>query len=248
MSNKKGSHVGMIISFVIFVTFIIFLYTIVRPVVKVGQDKKTIADYLVVKIVENVSSDFNSTSVEIWDKPITQSCVKLTGFFVLVVKNGIAQKTIVRDEDQIKRDSYTDSSADLIIFRENQNNYFFKIYSSSEYNPLITCPLSVCPDSSCHTVSQNNYKIAVIKYNKYPFKNNIDFLMTAYKNNYESLKESLNIPPGTEFGFGFTESNGIRADVGEAPESADVYAEEIPIQYADDKANILSGFINIKVW
>ncbi len=28
MKNKRGSHVGVVVSFVIFVTFLIFLYTI----------------------------------------------------------------------------------------------------------------------------------------------------------------------------------------------------------------------------
>ncbi|MCL5018557.1 MAG: hypothetical protein M1416_02195 [Candidatus Pacearchaeota archaeon] len=239
--NKRGSHVGMIISFIVFVTFIVFLYSVVRPVVSIGQDKKTIADYLVVKIVENVSSDFNSTSVQILDN-VPQDCISLTGFFTLLVNDGITFESLVQNEFRVlQTESYRNVIGDLVIDRTDSDNTFFRIYTSAEYDAL-------SEREGCVSIPQNSYKIGGITSNRYPFKHNFEFLIASYEANYTQLKVDWNIPAGTDFGFEFTESDGTKTEVGEIPESVDVYAEEIPLQYIDEEANILSGFINIKVW
>ena len=37
MENKKGSHVGMILSFALFITFVVFIYTIVNPTINTSE-------------------------------------------------------------------------------------------------------------------------------------------------------------------------------------------------------------------
>ena len=39
IKSKKGSHVGVVVSFVIFVTFLIFLYTIIQPATVREKDR-----------------------------------------------------------------------------------------------------------------------------------------------------------------------------------------------------------------
>jgi hypothetical protein len=240
--SRSASHVGMILSFVIFITFIIFLYSVVKPAVSVGQDKKTIADYLVAMIVKNVSSDFNSTSVEMLTNP-GRSCVKLDGFFVLLVDDGVLPQCLVQNKFHVLQTSvYFDNLGELIIDRADKTDTFFRIYTSQKYSSVGETT------KTCTLVTQANYKIGVITNSKYPFGSNLNSLIENYKSNYEQVKTDLKVPPGTEFGFGFRQSDGTNIEVGEVPATANVYAEEIPIQYIDDKANILSGFINIKVW
>lgn len=242
IKDKRSSHVGMIISFVVFVTFIVFLYSIVRPAINTGQDKKTIADYLVVKIIENVSANFTSTSVEIdSNKNPNKDCVQLQGFLVL---SEIPLQTIVQNELRVSQNAFTNSLGDLGIERTDSNNLFFRVYSSPEFQSLED---EGSPDS-CGSVQDDDYSIGIIKTEKFPFKNNLDYLIEHYDADYEKIKDNLKIPPGTEFGFGFVQSNGAKIEVGDIPSSIDVYAAEIPIQYIDSNVNIQSGFINIKVW
>ncbi len=62
--NKKGSHVGMMLSFVIFVTFLVFLYSVLSPVVKTEQDKKLVLDSLILEMVEILNSDYTGGSIK----------------------------------------------------------------------------------------------------------------------------------------------------------------------------------------
>ena len=62
--NKKGSHVGMMLSFVIFVTFLVFLYSVLYPMIKLGQNKKLILDNLIIEMVEMLDSNYTSGSIK----------------------------------------------------------------------------------------------------------------------------------------------------------------------------------------
>jgi len=73
--------VGMILSFIVFVTFIVFLYSIVKPAVSTGQDKKSIADYLVVKIPRWDLKKFKQVSKRIG------SAMKSVGEVMAIGKN-----------------------------------------------------------------------------------------------------------------------------------------------------------------
>jgi hypothetical protein len=73
-------------------------------------------------------------------------------------------------------------------------------------------------------------------------------LAGQYKLNYNELKTGLKISPGNEFGFEFTLSNGTKITAMNDLPTQNIYAEDLPVQYIDGNANILSGFINIKVW
>ena len=53
--NHRGSHVGVVISFVIFVTFLTFLYAILQPAIKLSGDEPGTLKYIEEKIIENTS-------------------------------------------------------------------------------------------------------------------------------------------------------------------------------------------------
>ena len=65
--NKKGSHVGMMLSFVIFVTFLVFLYSILYPMIKTGQDKKLVLDNLILELAGMLDSNYTSGSIKTLD-------------------------------------------------------------------------------------------------------------------------------------------------------------------------------------
>jgi len=75
----------------------------------------------------------------------------------------------------------------------------------------------------------------------------IEFI-DEYEDRYESIKDELKIPPGSEFGFSLIYSNQTRIGTEQKEISTNIYSEEIPVQYVDRQANINSGFINILVW
>lgn len=245
LKDCRGSHVGMIISFVVFITFIIFMYSIVRPAISTGQDKKTIADYLVVEIIKNISSNLTSMSIELnSSNPMStqDNCVSLVGFYVRFATL-FSPRIIIKNAEGNKEEAYSGYYSDednIKINRTDNEDLFFKLYHSSEFPDL--------SDTTETCVPLIDYSIGLVKKDRIPFENNLYSLINYYNNNYEQLKTGLNVPPGTEFGFGFIQSNGTRIEVGDAPSTTDIYVAEIPMQYVDEVANIQSGFINIKVW
>jgi len=245
MRGKTGSHVGMIISFVIFITFIVFLYSVIRPSITTGEDKKTTLAYVENKIEENTSALFAEITLKIHDvQNPSEYCVRLEKFFVYAL---VLAKVIVKNETGNMQNAYYDPVTDfdsLRIDRENQGNLFFKVYYSPEFNNLSITTINPC--TTVHYIT--DYNITSVNSGNYVFEKNVYELIGYYQNDYEKLRTEFNVPPGTEFGFGFTQSNGTIITVGNAPKSIGVYAEQTPIQYIDENANVQSGFINVKVW
>ena len=70
--------------------------------------------------------------------------------------------------------------------------------------------------------------------------------------NYNSLKAQLGIPNNNDFTFFLRNTNNEKIvnaenlkDIGS---NVEIYTEEFPISYIDEKANIKQGWINIQVW
>jgi len=241
MRGKLGSHVGMILSFVIFITFIVFLYVILRPAVTTSEDKKATLTYIERQILENVSANFTSTSVSISENP-PESCVSILNLLLIPELSPPGIK--VKNKDGIiQQEIYVQTNSPNLLIDRNSPGVFFYIYSSPEWEFI-----NEASRDDCKAIGDDKYQIGLVKETNYPFEENLIEFIDYYKTNYEDLKKELKTPPGAEFGLGFIQSNQSEISVGTPGKSANVYAEVIPIQYIDDSANIQSGFINIKVW
>ncbi len=264
LKNKKGSHVGMILSFVIFITFVVFLYVYLNPSIETPESKRSLLNEIGLAIMENMSSSFSIISVSIFDNPTT-NCILLSDF---LFASGIAfeefgntdevgltpAKLIIKNEDYQIQESYSKlQSKDLSIAinRINNEDNFFKIYHSREFDELSENEISSCSSIpfESNISLRKGYVIGSVNTGKYIFEKNLYDIIERYNNDYEKLKSELKISPGNEFGFEFILDDGTKLIAMEdAPSSGNIYAEEIPVQYVDEDANILSGFINVKVW
>jgi len=246
MRGKQGSHVGMILSFVIFITFVVFLYTVVSPAVNTGESKKTILETIKIEVERNISTDLTTAVIQIVSsKNPNQNCVKLTNLLTLLAippNSSGNYPLIVKNETENIQLAYTiDMIADLQINRNNKSNRFFKIYSAPQFSGL---PISTIDPCS----SVTDYNVSSITIDSYSIERKIYQFIDNYKNDYNGLKTILKVPPGSEFGFSFKQANGTIISVGNTTGTVSVYADETPIQYVNNSANILSGFINIRVW
>ncbi|MCK9568225.1 hypothetical protein M0R72_04705 [Candidatus Pacearchaeota archaeon] len=243
--NKKGSHVGMILSFVIFITFTVFVYTLISPNINTSESKKTLLNEIGLSLIDNMSSDFTTLSVSIpASANPTTNCITLEGILYYAE---ISPNVIVKNSAQTEQPTNYDPATDfnnLRINRAMKTDLFFKIYSSPEFEKI---PEEII--SSCSVIPfGGGYEIGSLNSGEYIFEKNIFFLIEYYRTHYDELKTGLKISPGNEFGFEFTLSNGTKVSaIGDLP-TQNIYAEDIPVQYIDDEANILSGFINVKVW
>jgi hypothetical protein len=243
MKFKRGSHVGMILSFVIFITFIVFLYSVFKPAINTGENKKTILDDVEKQILKNISVNLTTASVQIKDnKNPNDNCVQLQSFlFGISASIDYYYNLKVKDESGNLQTGYQ-SLYDLAITRSDRTKTFFKVYFSTNFTGIGSL------SSSCTTVTSSNFNVGSVSTNNFAFESKINHLASYYTINYDKLKTELRVTPGNEFGFNFTRSDETSINVGVPPRTANVFTDEIPIQYVDSNANIKSGFINIKVW
>jgi hypothetical protein len=239
--NKKASHVGMILSFVIFITFTVFIYSVVSPSIDNPESKRTLLNEIGLKLITNMSSDFTSLSIQINNNQ-EENCIQLQNLILLISRDiDYFNKLVAKNEEGNVQYAYGNFS-NLKIDRQNSDNVFFKVYFSPEFSSIGETT------KSCVLISEPGYKIGSVFSGKYIFEKNMYWLVDYYNSNYEKLKSELRISPGDEFGFEFILSNGTRIIAVEELPTQNIYAEDIPVQYIDDEANILSGFINVKVW
>ena len=235
MKTKKGSHVGAVISFVVFIIFITFIYTITQPVIRSGN-KESILERVKIEILEKSSTDLTTTSVALQSPINTEPCVALNSFFS---DTGMTKKVIVIDSSGNKL-SAVQSGNDLLITRSDVSQHFFWIYESEEFNEILT------GNPSC---TSEEFNIGLLKSNNRLFESKIIGLINNYSDNYLALKESMHISRSINFGLTFTYNNGSTITAGTLPTSnIDIYAEKIYIQYINQDASMEQGSLNIITW
>lgn len=230
--NKKGTHVGVILSLVIFVSFLIFLYIVIEPALRTPEGKQSLIDSLKLRLPEEFSADL--TTVTISATPDSADCLQIDNTVL-----GVSElNASVKDGGGALVD--LENTGNYLIIDWTGNQDFFKIYYSEEefkdYSSSFTC---------------SNTEIIIVsslKTEKKIFETKIISFISLYESNYGEIKEVLKIPSGDEFSFSFTYSNGTVISPIEENPSVNIYAENINIQYIDKEANINSGILTIRVW
>tara|TARA_B100000315_G_C14505787_1_gene554535 strand:- start:302 stop:1024 length:723 start_codon:yes stop_codon:yes gene_type:complete len=232
--KKAASHVGVVISFVIFITFLTFLYSIlIEPSVN-KSSKESVLESLKINAKEYLSSDL--TTITIMIKNMPQACIRLNG---LISDSGINSRIIVKNEEEEVQTAYV-LSDDLEISRDNLDDVFFKIYSTENF-----AEVSSEGETPCNPTTHEK---GLVRTKNYVSEKKVSNLLDDYETSYETLKKDLQISSGNEFGFGFIYSNKTVVKTKETPETLDIYAVEIPVQYFDSDAKVHVGRINLRVW
>jgi len=234
IGDKKGSHVGVVLSFVVFVTFLIFLYSVLEPSIKTDEDKKSILAYLKTALVEDLSANFTDSSIVVDEgHSYTQNCFKInkfkTGELGIIVKDagGLVDYELQGNNIKIK----------------HGEDKFFNIYYSEEFGTAMGS-LTVCEN-----LRINDYSIGLVKTNEYVFKSKINDFITEHVTDVEAQRERLKIPDNIEFGIEFEDQMQTRTLTTQDREpTTNIYIEEIPIQYVDEDASLKFGKLRVKIW
>lgn len=244
--KKRGSHVGIVLSFVIFVVFLIFLYSIIEPTMRTQRDKESLLDYLEIELIQNFSAEMiTMTIMNKTEISSSKDCIKLKNMQDDIIGAGAEpDKLIIKDKLNNIRD-YLNETNDLLI--ENPSHVgFFKIYYSEalEGSPMFS-------GGGCQLLKEeDDYTLGLTRTETYIFEKKVIELMDEYgsEGGYESIKDKLNIPLGSEFGFSLMYNNKTIIGTEEKDISTSIYVREVLMQYVDSEAIIRSGSINIQVW
>ncbi|MFH1503451.1 MAG: hypothetical protein ABIE36_02235 [Candidatus Diapherotrites archaeon] len=238
--DKKGSHVGIMISFVIFVTFLIFVYAIIQPTITSQKDKESVLDFLELGVTDKISSDMTTGTVHLINS-VNQNCIELDG---IITALGIGDNIAVRNYLGNYLNSYLSSSDsnDLKIQRASTSDNLLKISYSEAFGEIGPSSLS------CVRLTKGSgYNLGLTKTQKYIFETKMTELIEEYSN-YNTLKSELNLPEGVDFGYGIILTNGTEIYTNEEEPSTNIYIKETPIFYVDRDGNIQMGYLKTKIW
>jgi len=246
--NKRGSHVDVIISFVIFISFIIFAYALLQPTLTTQEGKTALANSLDTALVNNLSGG-NFTIISFAARQSTlKGCLQLSSF---LNNANINKSTLILRNSTGAIFPVYNSSGDLYVdvSSNQQSNYFFDIYYSSNFNVIPSGTLSGC-NVLLQGSSPNNYVIGQISpTSQYIFDFNIFKLINSYNNSYISLRNWFNLSGADNFGFNFTYQNQtIIGTTSKIPPFTNAYAQSYPVLYVTGNKSIQSGLLTIRIW
>lgn len=236
--NKKGSHVGVIISFAVFIIFLVFLLVILEPTLTISGEKEDILDNTGALLKNYLESELTTATFQInLGVNIAGNCVKFENSDSIITGFGGSNIFAKNAAGTILGHDWT--APDLTVSNDGANR-FFKIYASSAIDSSESTLVG------CRKIEDDDYIFGITKTEESIFEQNIITAMELYESDYEILLENIGI--SEEFGFDFTYNNGTIISTGESEQNKNVYAKEIPIIYIDNSLNRNTGSITIKTW
>lgn len=227
--SKKGSHVDVIVSFMIFIIFIIFLFIIINPTQVVEKDKKQTAEYIKLKIDNKIIEEIVIVNVANASVKDAEDCISLDESSL----NISGMTPIAKDSNG----NYAGTQGNLQIDWSSSSSFLRVYYSVNSFNTHTT-------DSSTCQIGE----IKSVRYIQEAVETNITKLIADYATNYSFLKSEFGISNKEEFAIQFEFSNGTI--IGTAPQDTKVdrYAEKYQKSYFDKEANKKSGYIILYIW
>jgi hypothetical protein len=224
--NKKGSHVGIVLSFTIFITFLVFTYAVLGPIVVKDSERDNSLDEL-----ENIVSGMIESpifSIRYYDSSSSGGCISFDK-----PSNGFENESfIVLDSSSTELDSSI-SSGSLLV---ESGAGFIKGYYSEDVFDDTNSTLS-----SCSSVSYDN----ILNETKITEKKILE-LVNQSLNNYSLFHENLYTNYEFEILFDYKNNTIIGERKGNINE--DVFARTLNIEYLDSKANKKIGDLILKIW
>jgi preprotein translocase subunit YajC len=237
--NKRGSHVEVILSFAIFITFMVFLYAIIEPKLKTMEEKNSMLDHLEKNVLSEISAQINSTAIKILKDTTGKPCVKLNNF------QGVIQNIHLITEDSAGILISHSLQGDSNLYADLPADKFLKASGADLFDASPSETKSNCEPID---VSNSDQIRLILRLENVTFEKKINELFSSYTTNYEELKNRLRVPESADYGFAFIDNTGQMIETSVPDREMSIYAREIPIAYLNQSADTLAGTLIVKVW
>ena len=244
-SRKAQIHVEMIVSFVIFVGFLLVLMFYINPIGEETISYSSI-DRIQEKIISNISSNYQETSVIFSDDPTdgpggsSQDCLKFSDYPLdyektrAFVYGGDGVKSEIKDKPQ-KKDFRLGVVSDKKAYM---------VYASDDFSE--DAPTGNCPDAH----SGADYEWGIIFSSRAVFYDKLSEFNNRYLDDYGGMKSDLGIEKDFEFivydetrDVLFNESLGVHE-----LKANTVISRDIPLVMMYSNASQSKIILNIRVW
>ncbi len=187
--NKKGlGHVEMILSFVIFITALLFLISIFNPFETRDDIQEDYLDRLEKEFSRKMSGEVSFRALFLDEE---EECFRIQGY-----GDGGGENIIIKNEDMELVEGKIQGQH--LVVGANESDFFY-IFSSNlfEENDEINCQTPPQPND----LDSDKYNMGMWrKYTVYENESLYD-LKEEYYDDYEDLKSELRIPRDREFSF-----------------------------------------------
>ncbi len=221
------SHVEVILSFVIFLGFLIFIFSFINPF-QITEDKNVYLNLLERGIKENVS-------VEVFFLPLKIENEKEC--FSIYYEDGFENAIKVKNEQGLV-ESYKEKSWK---FHVNGSGTFFYVLSSKEFEDRGYL--------ECDKLEKNNYTLGLWRNYKLVSNKSLWNLKKEYEENYENLKEYFRLPSSKDFLFEVKIENKNILNMSNINlKKGNVYSRNLPIEIVYKDGVIKTGTLNMRIW
>ncbi|MDP3966614.1 MAG: hypothetical protein Q8Q04_03720 [archaeon] len=227
-ADKKGSHISLVLSFIIFVVSLIFVYIIAGA--SINNDESKVG--VLLSIEKNVKSELLD---DIWvirlNADESASCMKLTIPSEVLITGG--KTAAIGDNGTVKSKVSGQNGKNLFV----EGGGFVKVYYSTIFGNDV-----FGSDDCVNLIGDSWSKEEVI------IESKINQLIANFSGNYSLLKEKIGIPSNMEFNLQFEYQNGSILGSPGPNLNTEVYLREIGIFYLSQNSKYENGKIIIKIW
>lgn len=226
--NKKGSHVSMVLSFILFVVALVFIYIIASSAVVRPDPVKNEISNLGDNVLNKITSEV--FVFRVYRSDAGASCFS----FAEPVNTFSNPETVALNNSGPVASSI--SGNDVLV---DAGTGFVKVYFSdlikNQVNLTTTGCSAVIPDS--------------IRKESVILESQILSLMSNLSSNYSQTKEELEIPTSMDFDLMFEYKNGTTLDFLSSKEpNTEIYAKELNLFFLSNSGVEDSGKLIIKLW
>lgn len=235
MNKKASGHIETVISFVIFIGFLIFLFS----VFPVYTPEKSIVglDSAERGILNLASMQVKQSTIVLNSVVSEKSCFCFTSTTL--------SKVVVRDENSKPvSSSYFPADRKLCI---NGGERFYEIYSSDDFIETAFVP------DDCRILTGEEYSVGFVREIEAVSRDKLAGLASDYNSDYAKLKQELNLPKTDDFGFKINDIRGasILPEINASrskPEKTEILARNVPVEIFFNNGTSIFAMINIQTW
>ena len=227
---KRGlSHIEFVLSFIIFIAFILFAFIFFNPFHS-GRTLKSTLDYSWLEVTQKTNDEIETYSVSI-DPTMTNS-------IAIEIPDTNGYNATVEDIDGSVIDAYLKNGA---VYFEKPQDGFVKIKYSKVFPNGLTRTGTILDD--------DNYYISSSKSEELYFEKLFLELNDTYFSNYSSLKKDFNLPNRVEFGFVVKFKDNFEIiSLNEIPEGYEVLSKGDRVEIIRNSGKREYADIRVLVW
>ena len=228
IKNKKGSNVGMVLSFTIFITSLLVIYSLIGSPFDASVSKQNSISSLDQSVMNMIESN---TLIVRATNPGNDSC-----YSIKTPQNNFVDLTYVATD--VSGNEVASYVSPTETFFSNQTNSTKIYYSNSSFIKTINQTSTACSPAN----------ISSVEFQKRVLEKNIIWVINQTDKNYLNFKSQVDLGAGDDFNILFDYRNGTVLGSNSSEPQTNIYSDEFNVNYISLSGKEKTGGLILKVW